>query len=85
LKAAPDAYGFSAWGTVHDSVFDSQDVVPMLLLRAQPSVVLALQLVGQLALLATAWKALPYLLRLLRPRTYHTGPPALATMPVRLP
>jgi radical SAM superfamily enzyme YgiQ (UPF0313 family) len=43
------------------------------------------QFVGQFALLRTAWKVLPYLLRLLRPITYHTEPPALATMPVRLP
>ena len=42
------------------------------------------QFVGQLALLRTAWKVLPYLLRLLRPMTYHTEPPALATLPVRL-
>jgi hypothetical protein len=28
---------------------------------------------------------LPYLLRLLRPIKYHTVPPALATLPVRLP
>src|SRR5262249_12054375 len=41
------------------------------------------QFVGQLALLRTAWKVLPYLLRLLRPITYHTEPPALATMRVR--
>src|SRR5262249_45284765 len=43
------------------------------------------QFIGQFALLLTAWKVLPYLLRLLRPITYHTDPPALATMPVRLP
>jgi hypothetical protein len=43
------------------------------------------QLLGQIALLRTAWKVLPYLLRLLRPITYHTEPPALATVPVRLP
>jgi hypothetical protein len=40
---------------------------------------------GQFAMLWTAWKVLPYLLRLLRPLKYHTEPPALATLPVRLP
>lgn len=40
---------------------------------------------GQLAMLWTAWKVLPYMLRLLRPIKYHTEPPALATVPVRVP
>jgi radical SAM superfamily enzyme YgiQ (UPF0313 family) len=43
------------------------------------------QFVGQFAVLWTAWKVLPYLLRLLRPIKYHSEPPALATVPVRLP
>ncbi len=43
------------------------------------------QLMGHIALLWTACKVLPYMLRLLRPITYHTGPHALATTPVRLP
>jgi radical SAM superfamily enzyme YgiQ (UPF0313 family) len=43
------------------------------------------QFIGQIALLRTAWKVLPYLLRLLRPIKYHTEPPALTTLPVRLP
>ena len=43
------------------------------------------QFVGQFALLWTAWKVLPYLLRLFRPIQYHQEPPALTTLPVRLP
>lgn len=43
------------------------------------------QFVGQFAVLWTAWKMFPYLLRLLRPIKYHTEPPALATVPVRVP
>jgi hypothetical protein len=40
---------------------------------------------GQLAVLWTAWKVLPYFLRLFRPIQYFKEPPALATLPVRLP
>ncbi|MGH7173989.1 MAG: B12-binding domain-containing radical SAM protein [Gemmataceae bacterium] len=43
------------------------------------------QLIGTFAVLWTAWKVLPYMLRLLRPITYHTEPMALATVPVRVP
>ena len=42
------------------------------------------QIAGQFGLLWTAWKVLPYLLRLLRPIQYHQAPPAPATVPFRL-
>ncbi len=42
------------------------------------------QVAGFFALLWTAWKVLPYVLRLLQPITFHKGPPPLATLPVRL-
>jgi hypothetical protein len=43
------------------------------------------QFIGHFALLRTAWKILPYLVRLLRPIQYHNEPPALTNLPVRVP